>query len=393
MLRDRHRPLAPDPRRGRARGPAAHVPVPQPPPRAPHRRPERPVRRAGGPHRGQGRRGGRGRGLRAGGGDRAGPDSLVLESREAVFVPDASGATTELCAIVRRDRLHPLAAEEALRMQSEALAAGRHARLMANPCSGRAALVVSAPARMRDDGGVEERARLVRPALRDTMVGEALAASNWQETGPSHWRALWEAELKALPTHTESRLWLVSGLLLPLWDRLPADSVQVRTLATDAGERLIGRMLGAAQGRRFALPWGSAAASPSPRGRCTRPSSTAARPSRSLTAVALRASARWARSASRSRGRPTPTCRRSNASAAPPKSSRGAPACSCPGRRCSTAGRSGRARMRPESPPLPVPPARARRTAGRPLVFLLFPQSGRVKDSFDTAYERAVYLA
>ena len=102
-------------------------------------------------------------------------DSLVLESREAVFVHDASGAATELCAIVRRDRLHPLAAEEALRMQSEALAAGRHARLMANPRSGRAALVVSAPARMRDDGGVDERVRLVRPALRDTMAGEALA--------------------------------------------------------------------------------------------------------------------------------------------------------------------------------------------------------------------------
>ena len=91
------------------------------------------------------------------------------------------------------------------------------------------------PARMLDDGGVEDWVRLVRPALLDTMAGEALAASNWQDAAPDHWRALWEAELKALPTHTESRLWLVSGLLLPLWDRLPTDSVRERTLATDAG--------------------------------------------------------------------------------------------------------------------------------------------------------------
>ena len=183
-------------------------------------------------------------------------DSLVLESREAVFVHAASGAATALCAIRRRDRLKALTAEEALRMRSEALAAGRSARLVANPRSGRAALVVPAPARMLDDGGVEDRVRLVRPALRDTMAGEALAASSWQEAAPSHWRALWEAELEALPTHAESRLWLVSGLLLPLWDRLPTDSVRVRTLTTDAGERLIGRTLGAAQAQALRLALG-----------------------------------------------------------------------------------------------------------------------------------------
>ena len=56
--------------------------------------------------------------------------------------------------------------------------------------------------------------------------------------------------------HTESRLWLVSGLLLPLWDRLPTDSVRGRTLTTDAGERLIGRMLGAAQAQALRLALG-----------------------------------------------------------------------------------------------------------------------------------------
>ena len=189
-------------------------------------------------------------------------DSLTLESREAVFVHAASGAATALCAIRRRDRLKALTADGALRMRSEALAAGRSARLVASSRSGRAALVVPAPARMRDDGGVDDRVRLVRPAGRDTMAGEALAASSWQEAAPEHWRALWEAELEALPTHAESRLWLVSGLLLPLWDRLPTDSVRVRTLTTDAGERLIGRTLGAAQAQalRTALGLGGGVA-------------------------------------------------------------------------------------------------------------------------------------
>ena len=60
---------------------------------------------------------------------------------------------------------------------------------MVYPRSGRAALVVSVPARMLDDGGVEDRVRLMRPSVRDTMAGEAPAASNWQEAEPSHWRA------------------------------------------------------------------------------------------------------------------------------------------------------------------------------------------------------------
>ena len=189
-------------------------------------------------------------------------DSLILESREAVFVHAASGAATALCAIRRRDRLKALTADGALRMRSEALAAGRSARLVASSRSGRAALVVPAPARMLDDGGVDDRVRLVRPAGRDTMAGEALAASSWQDAAPEHWRALWEAELEALPTHAESRLWLVCGLLLPLWDRLPTDSVRVRTLTTDAGERLIGRTLGAAQAQalRTALGLGGGVA-------------------------------------------------------------------------------------------------------------------------------------
>ena len=74
-------------------------------------------------------------------------DSLTVASRETVHVHEASGAATELVEIVRRDRLVPLAAGDALAM--------RDGRPVINTRSKRAAVVLPAPSRMFEDGGVE----------------------------------------------------------------------------------------------------------------------------------------------------------------------------------------------------------------------------------------------
>ena len=91
-------------------------------------------------------------------------DSLTVASREAVHVHEASGAATELVEIVRRDRLVPLAADDALAL--------RDGRPVINTRSKRAAVVLPAPSRMFEDGGVEARVRLVRPAAREPMAAD-----------------------------------------------------------------------------------------------------------------------------------------------------------------------------------------------------------------------------
>ena len=170
-------------------------------------------------------------------------DSLDVAARETVHVHEASGAATELVEIVRRDRLVPLQADDALAL--------RDGHPVINTRSKRAAVVLPAPSRMFEDGGVEARVRLVRPAAREPMAEAELAASNWEDSGEDRWRALWDAEIEGLPSHTESRLWLVTGLLLPIWDRLPGENMRVRRLATDAGESLLGRVLTPEQAHAF----------------------------------------------------------------------------------------------------------------------------------------------
>ena len=190
-------------------------------------------------------------------------DSLTIAGRETLYEHPGTGAATELVEIVRRDKLVPLTAEAALEIGERDPGPDGKPRLAVNARSKRAAVVLPAPSRMFDDGGVQERVRLVRPATRETMARAELDTSNWRRSDERHWRTLWDHEIGELPSHRESRFWLATGLLLPVWDRLPAENMRVRRLTADpgsgvpapasgpgaqaTGESLIGRVLDAEQ--------------------------------------------------------------------------------------------------------------------------------------------------
>ncbi len=182
-------------------------------------------------------------------------DSLTVAGRETLYEHPGTGAATELVEIVRRDRLVPLTAESALEIGNRDPGPDGQPRLVVNTRSKRAAVLLPAPSRMLDDGGVQERVQLIRPATRDRMAQAEFVASNWGRTDEGHWRMLWDHEIRELPSHRESRFWLASGLLLPVWDRLPAENMRVRRLTSDpgsspgqaTGESLIGRVLDAEQ--------------------------------------------------------------------------------------------------------------------------------------------------
>ena len=174
-------------------------------------------------------------------------DSLAVAGRETLYEHPGTGAVTELVEIVRRDKLDPLAADAALALGARDPGPDGEPRLVFNTRSQRAAVVLPAPSRMFDDGGVQERVQLIRPATRDRMAKAELDASNWRKTDEGHWRMLWKHEVGELPSHRESRFWLATGLLLPVWDRLPAENMRVRRLTSDDGISLIGRVLDAEQ--------------------------------------------------------------------------------------------------------------------------------------------------
>ncbi len=191
-------------------------------------------------------------------------DSLLIAGRETLHEHPGAGAATELVEIVRRDRLAPLTADAALEIGERdpgpdslpRTGSGGRPRLAVNARSQRAAVIPPAPSRLFDDGGVQERVRLVRPAAAETMAKAELDASHWRRADEAAWRRVWDAEIAGLPSHRDSRFWLATGLLLPVWDRLPADNMRVRRLTADCGTALIGRVLDAEQVRAVRAGFG-----------------------------------------------------------------------------------------------------------------------------------------
>jgi C-terminal domain on Strawberry notch homologue/P-loop containing NTP hydrolase pore-1 len=165
-------------------------------------------------------------------------DSLVVTDRRTVHVHRATGAQTRVFTVRRRDRNQPVSPEGAL-----ARAEGPSARLLLNGQSHRAAVQVYAPSLTLDDGAVERRVRLIRPMETLSIGLDALAQTQWEETDSATFSNAWVAEIAALPEFTHSAFHVVTGLLLPIWKRIPDHSMRVYRLVSDEGERILGRVI------------------------------------------------------------------------------------------------------------------------------------------------------
>ena len=86
---------------------------------------------------------------------------------------------------------------------------------------------------------------MVRLRLRQDLL-DFRHRHHWQEADEAAFTAAWTAELNEVPAFADSTIHMVTGLLLPIWKRLPHESTRVYRLQTDDGERIIGRRVSAA---------------------------------------------------------------------------------------------------------------------------------------------------
>ena len=163
-------------------------------------------------------------------------ENFVVTDRQVIYTHPRTGAESRLLTITERKRNRPVALNAALDHLRDP-----RALLLINEQSGRAAVQIPTPSVMLDDGEVERRVRLIRPMEGQNMPLGAMGETRWLEADREAFATAWTAEIAGVPEFSDSVLHMVTGLLLPIWKRLPNESTRVYRLQTDEGERLIGR--------------------------------------------------------------------------------------------------------------------------------------------------------
>jgi predicted RNA methylase len=150
-----------------------------------------------------------------------------------------SGATTHLLEINIKHAVRPLALE---RLEAQFGIGGDRAQPMRNARSGRVALLVPARSIMDDEGARLRRFELIRPLSRSFLRADQLEESSWEPCARAAFDAVWCAECGEAATSPKTeRLYLATGLLLPVWDKLSSDFVRVSRISAKDGRSLLGR--------------------------------------------------------------------------------------------------------------------------------------------------------
>ncbi|WP_441847970.1 strawberry notch-like NTP hydrolase domain-containing protein [Paracoccus wurundjeri] len=163
-------------------------------------------------------------------------ESFIVTDRQVIHTHPRTGAETSLLSITERKRNQPVTLDAALAELDDP-----RAKLLVNTRSGRAVVQVPTTSIMLDDGEIERRVRLIRPMEAQNIPVRMMGETHWIDADRDAFASAWSAEIAEVPEFAEFTLHMVTGLLLPIWKRLPNDSTRVYRLQTDEGERIIGR--------------------------------------------------------------------------------------------------------------------------------------------------------
>ena len=157
-------------------------------------------------------------------------------STEDLWTCPKSGAVTRIIGLEVTDPVYILGAYEAMSRNADKLP-------MVNRASGRAALISARPMQMYDEDIVTLMRKTVRPNGSSYLEETRFASSAWEEIGRSEFAGLWDAEAASLPKTTTTKLYLLTGLLLPIWKDIPTTNERIYRVTPDGATAMIGRTL------------------------------------------------------------------------------------------------------------------------------------------------------
>ncbi|OEU68461.1 MAG: hypothetical protein BBJ57_07225 [Desulfobacterales bacterium PC51MH44] len=97
-----------------------------------------------------------------------------------------------------------------------------------------------------EDGSIDEIKRLKGPNYYTSQAIKATVLKNaekWKSLSTGEAKALWNEEHKKLPDTATSKIHMITGAILPIWERLPRGETKIFRTQTSDGERLLGRVI------------------------------------------------------------------------------------------------------------------------------------------------------
>ena len=170
-------------------------------------------------------------------------ESISIGKSKTLYTDPRTGGQTQIHQLRIRRRRKKRTADDAVAEATRRTPENQRYFLVVNDQSKRAGVVIPAASWFTKEGMMEARVRVLRPGEQVAMSKAALRTSRWRRRSEKPWRKTWDAEVEALGDFHEEKSWMVTGLLLPIWNRLPNGDMRVRRVTTDEGQPLIGRVL------------------------------------------------------------------------------------------------------------------------------------------------------
>lgn len=169
----------------------------------------------------------------------------IVKAKETIVNEHQTGAKTKLVELTLTHKLKPKSFEDMLREASGYTQFSLHG-FVKSKTTGKVSAVIDQNRTSQDDKG-----RTLHDAMFISVAGNTYGHSLEQIENAQYWeqlpreqaKALWDQQFRESPTTHDSTEYLLTGALLPIWNKIPGERSRVLRALTVDGEMILGRVV------------------------------------------------------------------------------------------------------------------------------------------------------
>lgn len=163
-------------------------------------------------------------------------EKITLNEVQDIREDEVSGAKTKYYNLTSEHKIKPVKFED-IPTESKSFVG-----FYKNKNTGNVRAVMHTSSSTDKNGNVTQNFKLIGQ-IRPEYIPQHRLYGNWVEIKADEAEKVWNEELSKLPEFRKENLHLISGVVLPVWDKLPTENVRIYRVLTSDGEMLIGRVV------------------------------------------------------------------------------------------------------------------------------------------------------